>query len=335
MITISAWAAKEKGGLLKKFTYQSEIRPLETLVKVKYCSLTRGDIRFIDNFWGDIVYPVVPGLEIIGVVEETGSEVKNLKIGEYVGIGYQIGSCFKCEYCLSGKEQFCASQKVIPINGYGGLAEQIIVDYRFCFPLPKNLQTPEAAPLMCSGLTPFSAIRKAGVKRGMKTGVVGIGSLGHLTIQVLNKIGCDVTAFSHSKNKEVILNKLGVNKSSSSTDDKELSRFVRKFDFIISTSSASLNWDQYLKALKPNGTLCFVGLPPENISFKAELLADYAQKIILGSYIGSRKDMKDLLKFAAENEIKAVENIFPIKGINEAIEKMRNSEIPFSTVIVV
>ena len=334
MIRISAWAAMEKGGCLKKFTYERELTSKEILVDIKYCSLMRGDLRFIDNYWGDSIFPLVPGLEIIGIVKETGSDVKNIKIGDFVGVGYQVGSCFKCEYCLSGKEQFCPSQKLIPASDYGGLADFIIVDHRFAFIMPKNLRAPSSVPLLCAGLTCYSAIKKAGVRQKMNVGVVGIGNLGHLAVQFLNKMECSVTAFSHSKQKEKPLKMLGAEKFVQTDDEAELVRLERKYDFIISTSSASLNWELYLRALKPEGTLCFVGLPPDKISFKAELLADYAQRKIMGSYVGSRKDMADMLAFASKYNIHAFVEEFPMKGVNMAIEKMRKNEILFSAVIV-
>jgi len=331
---ISGWAAKTKGSLLERFTYERNLSPHELLVDIKFCSLTRGDVRFIDNYWGDIIYPFIPGLEIIGEVKEKGKDVLSIKIGDVVGVGYQVGSCFKCYYCLAGKEQFCLSQKLIPVNEYGGIADSIIVDCRFAFKLPKNLRTPASTPLLCAGLTPFAAIKKAEVKKGMNVAVIGIGSLGHLALQFLNKMDCKVTVFSHSKSKNNLLKKLGANTIISSKNDDDIKKFERKFDFIISTSSASLNWELFIKALKPEGIFCFVGLPPDKVSFKAELLADYAQKKIMGNYIGSRKDMKDMLDFASKHNIQAVVETFPMNQVNQAIEKMKNNIPLFSVVLI-
>jgi len=331
---ITAWAVYNKDGLLKKFIYKKQLKPSEVYIKVKYCSLTRGDVRFIDNYWGDIKYPLVPGLEIIGTIKDKGDQVKTLNIHDIVGIGYQIYSCFHCEYCLSGKEQFCISQKLIPINELGGFADSIIIDYRFVFPMPLNMQTPSSTPLLCAGLTTFTAIKKAKVKKGMTVGVIGIGSLGHLALQFLNKMGCHVTAFSHSITKLKTLKELGAENIILSNNEKGLAQLERRYDFIISCSSENLNWELYIKALKPEGTLCFVGLPSDKISFKAELLADYAQKKIMGNYIGSRSDMKNMLNFASKNNIQAIIEKFPMEQVNHAIEKMKKGEFPFSAVLI-
>ncbi|HEX7041968.1 MAG TPA: alcohol dehydrogenase catalytic domain-containing protein, partial [Patescibacteria group bacterium] len=157
---INAYASYVPKEELKSFTYERAPKENEIVVSINSCSITRGDIRFIDNYWNDTNYPMVPGLEIIGKVTEIGKDVKDIKIGDIVGIGYQVESCFTCEYCLAGKEQFCLNQKLIPVHGYGGLADTIIVDYRFAFKIPENLQSPDATPLLCSGLTPYAAIKK-------------------------------------------------------------------------------------------------------------------------------------------------------------------------------
>jgi len=330
---INAWAARKPGAELERFSYEKEVGRLDVLIATKYCSLTRGDLGFIDNFWGDSKYPLVPGCETFGVIEKTGIMVEDLRVGDYVGVGYQVFSCFQCEYCKIGKEQFCQKQKVIGVNEYGGLANHIIVDSHFVFKIPPKLRKLDYVPLLCSGLTVFSAIKKVNPKVGMKVGVVGVGNLGHLAVQMLDKMGCQVTAFSHSKEKEATLKKLGARYFVNSIDKEELEREARKYDLIFSTSTAPLDWPVYLKALKPQGNLCIIGLPAEEISFPAVLLADYAQRGILGSYIGSRAEMRELLDFAARHNIKAIVQAFPGEETNNVVSKMRNQEIPFSAVI--
>lgn len=330
---INAWAVKAPKEKLEKFVYEKEIGPLDVLISIKYCSFTRGDVRFIDNFWEDTSYPLVPGSEIFGIVQEKGNKVKDLEIDDYVGVGYQMSSCFECEYCKNGKEQFCQKQKVLCVNGHGGLADYIISDNRFVFKIPSNLQTPSRVPLMCSGLTVFSAIKRAEAQTGMKVGVVGIGNLGHLAVQILNKMGCEVIAFSHSKEKEAVLRKLGVKHFVNSMDKKALEKEKGKYNLIFSTSSASLDWSAYIKALRPEGNLCIIGLPAEDISFPATLLADYAQRGVLGSYIGSRAEMSELLGFASKQDIKAITQVFPVSEIKKVVSKIRNKEIPFSAVV--
>src|SRR4029079_10795945 len=138
-------------------------------------SRARGDIQFIDNDWGDARYPLVPGHEIVGIVEEAGSEVADLHTGDRVGIGYQQEACFSCSFCQRGIEQLCASQKVIAVDRYGGLAEHIIVDARFTFPLPPQLDSAASTPLLSSGLTVYAGIHRAGLADRSRTAVLGAG----------------------------------------------------------------------------------------------------------------------------------------------------------------
>ncbi|MBI3576714.1 NAD(P)-dependent alcohol dehydrogenase [Candidatus Gottesmanbacteria bacterium] len=330
---INGFAAFGPRMKLEKFSYEKDIGENDVLVSVKYTTCTLGDTRFIDNFWGDTHYPLIPGAEIIGVIEETGKNVKSLRKGDAVGLGYQVGACFYCEYCLAGKEQFCQQQKLICLGEYGGFADSIIVDYRFVFKLSKNLVDPYVTPLMCSGLTVFSGIRKGSVRKGMKVGVIGVGNLGHLALQFLHKMGCSVTAFSHSEEKRDLMKKLGASETVDSISTSALHKIERQYDFLISTSSGPLDWSLYIKTLKPEGILCFVGLPPKEISFKAELLADYAQRSIIGNYVGSRKNMIDMLDFLSKNPVKAIGQVFNMEQVNDVVEKTRQNAISFSAIL--
>ena len=330
---IHALAALGEKRPLEHFTYEKDVSPDDVLISILYTSCARGDVRFIDNFWGDSSYPMVPGGEVIGVIKQKGKNVRGLDVEDCVGVGYQVSACFKCNYCRAGKEQFCADQRLLFIHEFGGYAEAMVVDHRFVFKLPKNLCVANATPLLSSGLTVYTAIKKAGATSGMNVGVVGVGNLGHLAIQFLHSMGAHVTAFSHTPAKEKVLKNLGTQSFIPSNDEKELMKVKRQYDFILSTSSGSLNWELFIQALTPQGTLCFVGLPPENISFKAELLADYAQRSIMGNYIGSRADMDEMLQYASKKHILAVCEEFPIRDANYVLDQVRKDTFPFSVVL--
>lgn len=134
MTTINAYAVRRQGGTAEPFSYQRALGPHDVLVRVTHCSIARGDVQFIDNDWGDTRFPLVPGHEIVGLVNDTGSTVVGVEAGDRVGIGYQQAACFSCEFCKDGNEQLCPEQKVIGVDCYGGLADYIGVDSRFVFP---------------------------------------------------------------------------------------------------------------------------------------------------------------------------------------------------------
>src|SRR5687768_13601150 len=150
---IKAYAIKQKNGKAEPFYYERNVGDNEVTIKILYCSIARGDVQFISDDWGDTKFPLVPGHEIVGIVEEIGSNVTTLQVGDRVGVGYQQEACFECEFCKAGNEQFCAQQKVIGVDCYGGLAEHIIVDNRFAFKFPSVPHPAKSVPLLSSGLT--------------------------------------------------------------------------------------------------------------------------------------------------------------------------------------
>jgi D-arabinose 1-dehydrogenase-like Zn-dependent alcohol dehydrogenase len=326
---IKAFAIKRAGGKAQPFYYERKIGRNEVLVKITHCGIARGDIQIIDNDWGDTKFPVVPGHEIIGTVEETGAYVRSLKNSDRVGIGYQQEACFECHFCKKGYEQFCPKQKVIAVNCYGGLAEHMIVDYRFAFKLSSELDSARSIPLLSAGLTVYSGIVGGMLGQNSVVAVLGIGSLGQLAIQFLRKMGHKVSAFSHSPKKREIVERLGAEY----IDTSNLKGHNREFDFILSTLNVCFDLDVYLKMLKPQGKLCLVAQPLEKLLISVGLLYDYAQRSIFGNYIGSRSDTIAMLAFSAKNNIQSDSVIMPFSKMNEAIELVRRRKVPMGIVL--
>ena len=297
------------------------------LVRITHCSIARGDVQYISDDWSDANFPLVPGHEIIGIIENTGSNVTGLKIGDRVGVGYQLEACFECEFCKEGNEQFCPHRKEIAVDRYGGLAEHIIVDNRFAFPITANLDSAKAAPLLSSGLTVYSAIVSAGLRNNSTVAVLGIGGLGQLAIQFLHKMGHAVSAFSHSPEKKKLIEQLGATYIDSSNLNS-LTANARNFDFILSsTLNADFDLNAYLKLLKPQGKFCFVSSPLKRLYVSVGLLYDYARRTIYGSYTGSCMEMLDMLAFSAEHNIESIVEVMQFAKINEAIEMVKSGKV--------
>lgn len=329
---IKAYAVKKKGGKAEPFFYERNLGNNDVLVRITHCGIARGDIQIINNDWGDTKFPLIPGHEIIGIIEDTAAEVSGLKQGDRVGIGYQQEACFECQFCREGNEQFCPKQKVIGVDSYGGLAEHIVVDGRFVFKLPPELDSAKSTPLMSSGLTVYSAIIRAKLSNNSVVGVLGVGGLGSLALQFLHKMGHKTSAFSHSPEKRELINKLGAEYVDASNPD-DLLRHNRKFDFIISTLNASFDLDTYLKILKPQGKFCLVAQPLNKLEITAGLLYDYAQRTIYGNYTGSRKDMVEMLAFSAKHNIESIVEVMPFSRMNEAIEVAGIGKAPLRLVL--
>jgi D-arabinose 1-dehydrogenase-like Zn-dependent alcohol dehydrogenase len=328
---IRAYAISEKGGTAEPFVYERTLSGRDVLVRITHRSLARGDIQFIDNDWGDARYPLVPGHEIVGIVEETGSEVADLHTDDRVGIGYQQEACFNCPFCRRGIEQLCASQKVIAVDCYGGLAEHIIVDARFAFRLPPQLDSATSTPLLSSGLTVYAGILRAGLAEGSRVAVLGAGGLGHLAIQFLHRMGHSVTAFSHSSAKGALIERLG-GAFADNSDAESLTEYQGRFDFILSTLNVPFDIDSYVRMLTPQGQLCLVASPLKQLSLSGGLLNN-SQRSIYGNYIGSRRDTAQMLAFSSRHGIAAVVDVMPLARVNEAIERVRRRDVAMGLVL--
>lgn len=329
---IIAYAVKQPGGQAEPFAYERGIGKNEVLVKVSHCAITMGDVQMMKNEWGDSKFPLVAGHEIIGTIERIGSNVKHLKNGDRVGIGYQLKACFKCKFCREGNEQFCPKQKVIGVDFQGGLAQRIVVDGRFAFKISRNLDAAKSAPLLSSGLTVYSAIVRANLPKKSETAVLGIGGLGHMAIQFLDKMGHHVSAFSRSHEKSEMIRMLGGKfvDSSNLSSKKDL---IRKFDFILSTLNVDFDLNSYLRMLSPQGKLCVVAQPLNKMSLNVGLLYDYAHRTIYGNYTGSRKEMVNMLAFSAKHNIQSIVDVMTFSQINEAIDLVKTGKVPMRLVL--
>jgi D-arabinose 1-dehydrogenase-like Zn-dependent alcohol dehydrogenase len=328
---INAWAINETGGVAEPFVYERTLGSRDVLVKITHRSLARGDIQFIDNDWGDTRFPLVPSHEIVGIVEDAGSEVADLHTGDRVGIGYQQEACFKCSFCTQGLEQLCVDQKVIAVDCYGGLAEHIVVDCRFAFRLPPQLDSATSTPLLSSGLTVWAGIRHAQLSAGSRVAVLGAGGLGHVAIQFLHKMGHGVTAFSHSPRKKALIERLG-GAFADSSNPGQLAEHQGAFDFILSTLNVGFDLDACVRMLTPQGQLCLVASPLEPLSLSGGLLNN-SRRSIYGNYIGSRSETVQMLEFAAAHGIAAVVDVMPLARVNEAMQRLRRRDVDIGLVL--
>ena len=318
---------------LQPFTYElKELGPNEARVAVTHCGLCYSDVDAIDNTHGFTAYPLVPGHEIVGVVSEVGAGVSHLAVGQRVGIGPLCGSCHHCEYCASSRENLCSKMQLTIAGGnHGGLAATVQVDAGFAFPLPDGLESAKAAPLLCAGLTVFSPLR-AHTRPGMRVGVIGIGGLGHLAIQLANKLGTEVTAFSRSPDKEEEARKFGAHRFIVTTDSDQMSAAASSIDFILSTVYAPVPWAGYLPILRPDGKICTVGASMSPIDIPAALLI-MRQTTFFGSAAGGRHSMMEMLELAARHGIEAQTELMPMSQANEALDKVRRNKARYRIVL--
>jgi len=323
---IRAYAVMKPGGPAEPFEYDADLGPDDVLVRITHRSIARGDVQAIDDDWGDTRYPLVPCHEMVGVVERAGAQVAHLRPGDRVGVGYQLRACFACPHCLRGTEQFCARQVVVAVNGYGGLAEHVVVDGRFAFAIPPALDSAASTPLFSSGVTVYSGIAHASLPERSRVAVLGVGGLGALALRFLVAMGHTVSGLSHSPAKRAMVKALGAE----FIDSADLSAMTERratFDFILSTLNVPFDLDACVRLLTPEGQLCVVASPLQPVSFSLGALYDYGRRRIYGNYVGSRADSVRMLELAAAKHIQPPVEVMPLSRANEAIARVRNREV--------
>lgn len=324
MITkFHGWAAPAAGAKLEQIEYDAgALRPEQVQVKVESCGICHSDVSMIDNSWGNSRFPLVAGHEVIGVIEEVGEQVKGLKVGDRVGLGWFSGSCMACQPCMSGRHQLCGNSEQIIVGRHGGFADRVRANWEWAIKLPDTLDPASAGPLFCGGITVFGPIADFNVKPTDRVGVVGIGGLGHLALQFLNKWGCEVTALSSNPAKADDARRLGAHHVVSSRDSAALKKLAGSLDFILVTANVTLDWDAYLAALAPDGRLHFVGAVLEPVPVPAFSLIG-GRKSLSGSPLGSPATVATMLDFCARHQIAPVTETFPMDEVNAALDHLR------------
>jgi len=330
---IQGLAVHAAGAELLPFRYDpGELGIQEVEIGITHCGICHSDLHLISNDWGMSQYPFIPGHEIIGSVTAVGPQVRSLKTGQRVGLGWQSNSCGVCEWCTRGLENLCPSSEATCVHRHGGYASRVRANARFVVPIPDALPSEQAAPLLCGGITVYNPMRDNGINPTSRVGVVGIGGLGHLAIQFARVFGAEVTAFSTSATKEEEARALGAHHFVNTRESKAMKEVAGTHDFILTTANADQDWGVYIQSLRPTGTLCFVGVPPSPVSVQAfPLIAGI--RSITGSPIGSPHRIREMLDVAARHNVKATTESFPMTKANEAIEKVKKNKVRYRAVL--
>ncbi len=314
--------------------------PDDILIEILYCGICHTDIHQARNEWGMSMYPMVPGHEIVGRAARVGSNVRNFKVGDTVGVGCFVNSCRDCPDCDGGEEQFCEKGRVMTYNGlerdrstptFGGYSSQIVVDSNYVLRIPENLDPAAAAPLLCAGITTYSPLKRFGVRQGDRVGVVGLGGLGHVGVKIAASMGAAVTVFSTSQAKESDAHRLGATEFivSGNADPGTL---ANRFHLIIDTVWAPHDLNPYIAMLKRDATMVIVAASPEPARIEAFPFI-MGRRRLAGSLIGGIRETQEMLDYCAANGIVSDIEVIPISKINEAYERTVAGDVRFRFVI--
>lgn len=319
---ISAYAANKAGARLRPVTYEPEpLGPDDVEVAITHCGICHSDVHLVDGDWGN-VFPCVPGHEIVGTVTAGAGHAP----GTRVGIGWQRSSCGECEYCRAGEEELCPDSQATCMHHFGGFADRIRVGRRFAVPIPAELPSEAAAPLLCGGITVYSPLVRH-ARAGASVGVIGIGGLGHLALQFARALGCEVWAFSRRQDKEADAHRFGAHHFSTGAPMRG------SLDLVLNTAHAVPDLEAFMTALRPRGVFCQLGAP-EDVLAVASLHLIGGRRTVCGSAIGSPGAIREMLALAAAKGIAAVTEPVRMARANEALERTRQNLARYRMVLV-
>jgi uncharacterized zinc-type alcohol dehydrogenase-like protein len=330
---IKAYATPAQGKPLQPFEFDpGPLGDEQVEIKVSHCGICHSDLSMLDNEWGFSTYPLVAGHEVVGTIVAAGPQVKRVKVGDRVGLGWYSRSCLSCPQCLAGDHNLCPTVQSTIIGRHGGFADRVRCDWLWATPLPDAIDAAKAGPLFCGGITVFNPIIQCGVQPTQRVGVVGIGGLGHLALQFLRKWGCEVTAFTSSDSKRDEAVKFGAHHVANSRDSAQLQKLAGSLDFILVTANSTLDWPALINALAPRGRLHVVGAVLEPIPVAAFALL-MGQKAVSGSPLGSPATTAKMLEFCARHRIAPTTELFPMSRVNEALDHLRAGKARYRIVL--
>ena len=308
----------------------------EILLKIEACGVCHSQLHGIEGDWKDIgippSLPIVPGHEVVGKVVEIGSNVTKFKIGDRAGITPLLEACKVCQYCKEGKEQLCESSIITGESLKGGYAEYITVSEDFATKIPESMKSEYAAPLFCAGITAYKAVKAVEPQLHKKIGIFGIGGVGHMAIQFAKVEGCNVIAFSRSKNHLDVAKRLGAIDTMTFSENQEFLDELKKrhgmLDAAIVFAPADIVTDVAIKSVKRGG-LIVIATVGKNPTFFA-----FDEKTIRGTVIGSTEDMEQVIKICNEKNLVVITETYPLEKANEVLKKLKDSQIQARAVLI-
>lgn len=311
-----------------------EPRENEVLIKVEACGICHSDAMVKDGLFPGIEYPRVPGHEVVGKVENVGTNVSKWKKGQRVGVGWHGGHCFTCDPCRKGDFINCENGQVAGISYDGGYAEYMTAPQEAVAAVPDDLSSEEAAPLLCAGITTFNSLKNTGAQAGDLVAVQGIGGLGHLAVQYAAKMGFKTVAISTSDDKEQLAKDLGAHhfinaKKQNAVEELQKMGGAR---VIVATAPNTDIIGEIAGGLGLEGNLLVLAATGETFEVSPFTLI-MGRKQVSGWPSGTAKDSEDTLNFSSMTGTKPMIETFPLDKANEAYDRMINNEARFRVVL--
>lgn len=311
-----------------------EPQPGQVRIRVEACGVCHSDVVAVDGMRADPSVPIVPGHELVGVIDAVGTGVKAWRVGDRVGVGYLGGHCGECDYCRRGDFVNCVDQPHTGTTVDGGYAEVAYARTSGLARVPDGLSALEAAPLLCAGLTTFAALRNLDARPGDVVGVQGIGGLGHLAVQYAKKLGFRVAAIARGTDKAALAKQLGADWyiDSSAEDPGAALRKLGGAAAIVATAANGSSMSPLIPGLAPRGRLVVVGTGGNPISVRTSDLI-FGTRTITGSLTGTSIENEDNLAFSQSTGVHPMNEVRPWLEAPTAYEHMMSGDARFRVVL--
>ena len=293
----------------------------QVLLKVIMCGVCHTDLHIVEGDINPAKNPIIPGHQVIGIVDALVPGVENIKVGERVGVPWLYGACGECQFCLCGNENLCSQACFTGFHVDGGYAEYLVAEADYVLPIPKGLESLKAAPLLCAGIIGYRSLHQADTHPGERLGLVGFGASAHLTIQVARYWGCEVYVFTRSKNHRQHARELGAAWVGGIEDQAP-----KLLDRAIIFAPAGQLVPKVLAKLRPGGTLAVNAIHMSTIP-KMSYQLIYQERTLRSVANATYKDGVEFIRLAAEIPILATTEVYPLEKANQALLAVKNSAI--------
>ena len=300
----------------------------EIRVRVHVCGICRTDLHTVEGELPLPRLPLVPGHQIVGVVDAVGAGVRQFHEGDRVGIPWLHWTCGKCFYCKKGEENLCDHARFTGYHVHGGYAEWTVVDESFAYRLPQNFSDLEAAPLLCAGIIGYRSLKLSRVKSGDRLGLWGFGSSAHIVLQVAKHMGCQVYVFTRAEAHRHMAARLGANWVGDSHDMPP----AQIDGAVIFAPVGALALDA-LRVMRKGGTVALAGItmsPIPEIDYPHLL---YHERVLRSVANNTRQDVWEFLQLAAEIPVRTEVRAFSLEEANQALQTLKRDEIQGSAAL--
>jgi propanol-preferring alcohol dehydrogenase len=305
--------------------------PGQIVMKVSACGACRSNLHVVEGDWlpdTPASFPLIPGHEVTGTVEQVGPGVSGVSCGDRVGVAPIWSSCGSCRFCLSGAEQLCRRRQITGETRDGGYAQLMLADAAFTHPIPPELGDAEAAPLLCPGLTAYGAVKKACLVPGQKVGVVGVGGVGHVVIQIARLTGADVYAVTRNPLHCAVAEQVGALASYAPKDHEGTHLRDGSLDAAIVFAPSAAAVAEALRLIRPGGKVVL------GTSEKVGRLDVGDEKTVIPTVLGNRWDMHEVLALAAAGKVRSIYDQFPLNDANGVLGQLKAGKLRARAVLV-